>query len=202
LLSLLDDPRPARRWIRRASGLPLLPRPRPASRRPPAAPEPALTPVPAAEPTASSPERIRAYAEKRERELAPPLAAMAAFAAEKSIALYFVTPYGPYFDFTDDELARMSVHHFLVEAARAHGSERAALPAEVELITRVVRRVASERSAHVIDMLEASRRASMRASPDFTEDGVHLSPAGNAAFGRLIAARIVESVPPRSGHPD
>ena len=86
-----------------------------------------------------------AYEERRERELAAPLAAMAAFCAEKSIALYFVTPYGPYFDLTDDELARMSVHHFLEEAARVHGSERAALGAEVELITRVVRRVAAAR---------------------------------------------------------
>jgi lysophospholipase L1-like esterase len=110
-----------------------------------------------------------------------------------------VTPYGPYFDFTDDELARMSVHHFLEEAARVHGSERAALNAEVELITRVVRRVAAAGSVHVIDMLEASRRSSMRTSADFTEDGVHLSPTGNAAMGRLIATRIMQDVARRSG---
>ena len=202
LLTLLDDPRPARRWIRRATGLPLQPRPRPAPRRPPGAPTPSPVLAPAEGPTATSPEKIRAYEEKRERELAAPLAAMAAFCVEQSIALYFVTPYGPYFDFTDDELARMSVHHFLEEAARVHGSEGAALGAEVELITRVVHRVAAGGSAHVIDMLEASRRSSIRTSPDFTEDGVHLSPAGNAAFGKLIATRIVQGGQRRSGDPD
>ena len=124
---------------------------------------------------------------------------MAAFAAEKTIALYFVTPYGPYFDLTEDELAHMSVHDFLEEAARVHGSERAALGAEVELITRVTRRVAAHGSAHVIDMLEASRSSSLRTSADFTEDGVHLSPAGNAALGKLIAARVVRDVKRRSG---
>jgi len=124
---------------------------------------------------------------------------MAAFCAEQSIALYLVTPYGPYFDLTEEELARMSVHHFLEEAARVHGSDRAALGEETELVTRVVRSVAGQGSAHVIDMLEASRRSSLRSSRDFTEDGVHLSPEGNAALGRLIATRIVQGLPGRSG---
>ena len=205
LLSLLDDPRPARRWVRRATGLPLQPRPLPTPRRPPEArtppPVPA-EPAAAAGPTASSPDEIRAYEQRRERDLAAPLAAMAAFAAEKSIVLYLVTPYGPYFDLTEDELARMSVHHFLEEAARTHGSERAAIGAEVELITRVARRVAAHGSAHVIDMLEASRGSSLRSSPDFTEDGVHLSPTGNAALGKLVATRIVRGLERRSGDED
>lgn len=119
---------------------------------------------------------------------------MAAFAAEQAIELYFVTPYGPYFDLTDDELARMSVHHFLEDAAPVHGGERAAIGAEVALITRVIRRVAGGSPARVIDMLEASRSSSLRTSPHFTEDGVHLSPAGNAAFGRLIATRILQDL--------
>jgi hypothetical protein len=127
---------------------------------------------------------------------------MAAFAGERSILLYFVTPYGPYFDFTDEELAGMSVHGLLEEGARVHGSERAALVAEVELITRVIRRVAANGSAHVIDMLGASRRSSLRTSPDFTRDGVHLSPAGNAALGRLIAVRVARDVERRSGDGD
>jgi lysophospholipase L1-like esterase len=124
---------------------------------------------------------------------------MAAFCAERSIALYFVTPYGPYFDFTDEELEGMTVQGLLEEAARVRGSERAALVAEVELITRVVRRVAARGAAHVIDMLEASRGSSLRTSPDFTPDGVHLSPAGNAALGRLVAARIVRDLKRRDG---
>lgn len=201
VLTLLDDPRPARRWIRRATGLPLRPRLQPPPPHPGA---PAPTPVPAAtaSPTSTSPETIRAYEEKRERELAAPMAAMAAFSAEKSIALFFVTPYGPYFDLTDDDLAGMSVHHFLEEAARVHGSEHAALEAEVELITRVVRRVTARGSAHMIDMLEASRRSSLGTSPDFTEDGVHLTPGGNVAFGKLIATRILQDLPRQSGDRD
>jgi hypothetical protein len=202
LFTLLDDPRPARRWIRRATGLPLQPRSPGAPRHRPGAGTPAPIAPPAGGPTASSPAGIRAYEERRERELAAPLAAMAAFSAEKSIALYFVTPYGPYFDFTDDEWAHMSAHHFLEAAAGVHGSERAALGAEVELITRVVRRVAERGSAQVIDMLEASRRSSIRSSPDFTRDAVHLSPTGNAALGKLIATRIIQGGPRRSGDQD
>jgi len=205
LLALFDDPRPARRWIRRATGLPLQPRSRQAPSRQPEARSP--LPVPAVltaggSPTASSPESVRAYEEGRERELAAPMAAMAAFSAEKSILLYFVTPYGPYFDPTEDELAHMDVHGFLEESVRVHGSERAALAAEVELITRVTRRVAAHGSVQVIDMLEASRGSSLRISSDFTEDGVHLSPTGNAALGKLIAARIVRDVKGRSGDGD
>ncbi|HVR70296.1 MAG TPA: hypothetical protein VMT87_05560 [Vicinamibacteria bacterium] len=200
LLTLLDDPRPARRWIRRASGLPLLPRPRPASR--PQEETRASVPRPAEAPIAGAPESVRAYEERRLRELAAPMAAMSAFCAETSIALYFVTPYGPYFDLTEDELARMSVHHFIEAAARVHGGARAALGAEVELITRAVHRAAAGGSARVIDMLEASRRSSPRTSPDFTEDGVHLSARGNAALGTLIAARIAGDLERRRAGPD
>ncbi len=203
LLALFDNPRSARAWIRRATGLPL----RPPSRSAPPPPPQGRPPLPAAAvpaaggTTASSPADVRGYEERRERDLAAPLAAMAAFAAERSIPLYFVTPYGPYFDFTDDELAHMSVHGFLEEAVRVHGSERAALGPEVELITRVVRRVGARGSAHVIDMLEASRRSSLRTSPHFTRDGVHLTPAGNAALAKLIASRVVGDLE-RRGHGD
>jgi lysophospholipase L1-like esterase len=202
LFTLLDDPRPARRWIRRGTGLPLQPRLSPLPPPQPGARRPSPVPDPAEEPIGPAPERIRAYEEKRERELAAPMAAMAAFCTERAIALYFVTPYGPYFDLTEDEFARMSVHHFLEEASRVHGSERAALGAEAELITRVVRRVAAHGAAHVIDMLEASRGSSIRSSPDFTEDGVHLSPTGNAAFGNLIATRIIQGGHRRSADRD
>jgi hypothetical protein len=154
------------------------------------------------DPVPRPPEDVRRYEARRERELAAPLAAMAAFAGEKTIALYFVTPYGPYFDFTDEELARMSVRGFLEEAARVHGSERAALGPEVELITRVVRRVAARGSARVIDMLEASRGSSLRTSDHFTRDGVHLSPEGNAALARLIASRVVRDLERRPGGGD
>ena len=57
-------------------------------------------------------------------------------------------------------------------------------------------------SARVIDMLDASRRASHRNSPDFTWDGIHLSTAGNAAFGRTIARRILQDLDPGVGRRD
>ena len=200
LVAVFDDPRRTRRWVRRATGLPLRPRrlPAPGPSREASAPPP-VPAVPQGSPAAGppspgAPEERRAYEERRERELAAPMAAMAAFCAERSITLYFVTPWGPYFDLTEDELAAMSVRHFLEEAARVHGGEREALGAEVELITRAARRVAARGSARVIDMLEASRRSSLRTSPDFTEDGVHLSPTGKATLGRLIAERIGRDV--------
>lgn len=204
LLTLFDDPRPARTWIRRSTGLPLGPPSRPATRQPEASSPLPSQPVPTASgsPAASPSPTVRAYEERRERDLAAPMAAMAAFSAERAIALYFVTPYGPYFDFTEDELARMDVHGFLEESARVHGSERAALAAEVELITRVTRRVAAHGSVRVIDMLEASRSSSLRTSSHFARDGVHLSPSGNAALGKLIAGRVVRDVKRRSGDGD
>ncbi len=201
LLTLFDDPRLARRWVRRTTGLLLRPPPR---RRPAARAEEPPSPAASAVPddfgsvSAGSPEDVRAYVERRERDLAAALAAMAAFCAEKSIALYFVTPYGPYFDVTDDELAGMTIRGFLREPARVYGSERVALPAEVELITRVVRRVASESSAQVIDMLEASRGSSLRSSQHFDRDGVHLSRSGNEALGGLIARRLLRDLERRS----
>jgi lysophospholipase L1-like esterase len=212
LLAVFNHPREARRWLRRTTGLSLrprrrpTPRPSPTARTSPTAPlavgrstaKTSPAPPPAAgRPTASSADERQAYIERRERDLAAPMAAMAAFCAERSIDLYFVTPYGPYFDLTEEELEEMSARHFLEEGARVHGGRLEALGAEVELITRVAHRVADEGNARVIDMLEASRRASLRTSPDFTDDGVHLSPAGNAALGRRIAERIVRDIEAR-----
>jgi hypothetical protein len=201
LLTLFDDPRLARRWARRTTGLLLRPpaRPRPAARaEDPPPPAASAAPVDAGSAGGGSPEDVRAYEERRDRDLAAPLSAMAAFCAEKSIALYFVTPYGPYFDVTDDELAAMTLRGFLKEPARVYGSEREGLRAEVELITRVARRVASGSSAQVIDMLEASRGSSLRSSQHFERDGVHLSRAGNEALGTLIARRLLRDLERRS----
>jgi lysophospholipase L1-like esterase len=66
----------------------------------------------------------------------------------------------------------------------------------------VTRRVAAHGSAKVIDMLEASRGSSLRTSPHFTQDGVHLSPSGNAALGKLIAGRVVRDLKRRPGDGD
>jgi hypothetical protein len=200
LLGVLDDPRPARRWLRRTTGLPLYPHPglepRVRAARP-SAPIPDAK-APAADTGAAS-EGIQEYEQRRERELVAPLSAMAAFAAASSIELYLVTPYGPYFQLTEEELARMSVHHFIEDAALVYGDPRAALAAEVTLLTRAVRRVAGGGSARAIDMLEASRRSSLRTSAHFTEDGVHLTPEGNDALGRIIAERILQDQDRRPG---
>ena len=200
LFGVLDDPRPARRWLRRTTGLALHPHPGLAplgrgARSREEVPDPAGAPV--ATPAGAPPEGIHAYERRRERELIAPLSAMAAFAAATSSALYFVTPYGPYFQLTEDELAGMNVHHFIEDAARLHGDARAALAAEVVLLTRAVQRVAEGSPVRVIDMLEASRRSSLRSSPHFTRDGVHLTPEGNAAFGRIIAQRILDDLDER-----
>jgi len=200
LFGVLDDPRPARRWLRRTTGLALHPHPGLAplgrgERSREEVPDPAVAPV--AAPAGAPPEGIHAYERRRERELIAPLSAMATFAAATSSALYFVTPYGPYFQLTEDELAGMSVHHFIEDAARLHGDARAALAAEVVLLTRAVRRVAEGSPVRVIDMLEASRRSSLRSSPHFTRDGVHLTPEGNAALGRIIAQRILDDLDER-----
>jgi lysophospholipase L1-like esterase len=198
LAGLLDDPRPARRWLRRTTGLPLHPYPglEPlgrAARSSAARPDPAPTPA-AGGLAAAPPEGIHEYERRRDRELTAPLAAMAAFAAASSIELYLVTPYGPYFRLTGDELGRMSVHHFIEDAVRVHGDARAALAAEVALITRVVRRVADASPARVIDMLEACRGASLRGSGHFSEDGVHLTPEGNAALARVISEHVARGL--------
>jgi hypothetical protein len=198
LLAVLDDPRRARQWVRRATGLRLRPRPGPTPRPAPTT-ETSSAPL---RPATSSPGDGGAYIERRERDLAAPMAAMATFCAERSIDLYFVTPYGPYFDLTADDLEAMSVHHFLEEATRVHGSTREALGAEVELITRVAHRVAEQGHARVIDMLELSRRASPRTSRDFTSDGIHLSPEGNATLGKHIAERIVRDTAARHADGD
>jgi lysophospholipase L1-like esterase len=199
LAGLLDDPRPARRWLRRTTGLPLHPHPglepvravAPSSAPAAAAPSPGPSLV--AEPVAG----IADYERRRERELRAPLAAMAAFADAASIELYLVTPYGPYFGLSAEEIERMSVRHFIEDAARVHGDARVALEAEAALVSRVVRQVADDGPAHVVDLLDASRRAAREAPGHFTEDGVHLTPEGNAALGRIIATRLVRDLQAR-----
>jgi hypothetical protein len=198
LFTVIDDPSTVRPFVLQWTRLPLEPSPHPS-----AAPGggTGAGAIPAAANTAPveqaplPPEEIRAYEERRRRDLAAPLAAMAAFCREKKIALYFMTPYGPYFDFTDDELAHMTIHHFMIEARRVYGSERRALPREVETITDVVHQVAAAYSAHVIDMLEPSRRASMHSPPYFGNDGVHFTAEGNVAVGKLIAAQLARDFP-------
>ena len=193
LLGVLDDPRAARRWLRRTTGLQLHPHPglEPLVQDARSGTVPGLAPEPPASIGGAEHEDLEEYERRRQRELVAPLAAMASFAAATSSAFYVVTPYGPYFQLTDEEFARMNVHHFIEDAVRLHADPRAALAAEVVLLTHAVRRAAESSPARVIDMLEASQRSSLSTSRHFTRDGVHLTPEGNAALGRVIAERIL-----------
>ena len=199
LFTVIDDPSTFRPLVRQWTKLPLEPpppAPRTATGRAPAAATiPAATNLAQGAHAPAAAEEIHAYEEKRRRDLAAPLAAMAAFCREQSIALYFMTPYGPYFDLTDEELAQINVHPFLVNARRVYGSERRALATEIETITEVVRSVAKAHSARVIDMLEASRHGTLRKSTDFARDGIHFTAAGNVAVGKMIAAQLARDFP-------
>ena len=164
LLAVFDDPRPARRWIRRATGLPLRPR---------ASPAPRLAVGRATEPPTLPPGRPPPLHRRTAGD--PCLRGEARARAGRAAGGH-------------GRLRRREVHRALLRDAlrrllrphrrRAGAHERAPLPrgggprprqrararsrAEVELVTRVVRRVARGGSARVIDMLEASRRSSLR----------------------------------------
>lgn len=155
---------------------------------PPAAvsvkPAPRRDAAPAAEATAA------AYEARREKELGGVVAGLSAFAREIGIRLYFVTPYGPYYHATPQELSKFSFN-MLDEAAKVHGDLATAAQRETELASRVVRRQAQREGARVIDMLAASREASM-AMGDFSTDGIHLTRQGYHRVGGLIAERLVK----------
>ena len=145
------------------------------------------------------PEDVPAYEARRERELAAPMAAMSAFCRRAGHRALL----------RDAVWALLRAHRRRVRADeraplhRAGGaaSTRAArgAAAEVELITRAVRRVAGRGSARPSTCSRPRGAASLRAPPHFTEDGVHLSAAGNAALGRLIACASCATAPAGRG---
>jgi hypothetical protein len=197
LLSLIDDPAKARALVA-GLGLPLAPRvppPQTPARAAPAAPAaPAAAPAPAAAAAVSTapapPPTDRAGFERwRRAELSAPLAATAAFCREKGIRLFVMTPYGPYFQASDDEIAKFSLG-MLKESQAAMGGLRPALVRETELVTEVVREVAGQYGAEVVDMLEPSRAATLKEPPHFSTDGIHYSAAGNVAIGQMLARRV------------
>jgi hypothetical protein len=143
---------------------------------------------PAAPAAAPPPRSLASHEERHERELGATVAALASFAREMGIEAYFVTPYGPYFHATPQEIKLFSLN-MLQEAADLYGGIEPTLRREAELSSVVIARSASAAGARVIDMLPASREATM-ASGDFSSDGIHFTAQGNHHLGTLIAERL------------
>ena len=180
-LSVIDEPTRLRTWISKA--LPL-----PAVAAAPAAP-PKRKPL--HEPPRPPERTIREYEARRHRELASVVAAVSAFAASAGIPLYFVTPYGPYFHATPEQLAGYSLPGAMGLAVHLYGGRTGAYARETELQSEIVATAASAGGARVIDMLPASRAATP-ALGDFSTDGIHMNPAGNRRVGAAIAARLLQ----------
>jgi len=128
------------------------------------------------------------YERRRERDLGSVVAAMSAFAKNMGFKLYFTTPYGPYFHASDAELRKFSLN-MIAEPSPIYGGLAAATRREAELQSRVIASTAQAGGAAVIDMLPASREATM-AGGDFSTDGIHFSAQGYRHMGALIAARL------------
>jgi len=126
----------------------------------------------------------------RAKELGAIIAAISSFYSRLEIPLYLMTPYGPYFKFTDEELKTFSVH-MLADQARLYGSMREALSKQVVLATTVLSEVGSEQGALIIDMLEASRVSDGLKNKDFSTDAIHFSAQGNRNVGEIIANRLL-----------
>lgn len=135
------------------------------------------------------PASAAAYEARRERELGGVVAGMSAFARQIGFKLYFVTPYGPYFHATPQELAKFSLN-MLSETIPVYGSLTAATRREAELVSTIISKHAGRENAHVIDMLPASREATM-ATGDFSTDGIHFSAQGYRRVGAIIAERLL-----------
>lgn len=145
-----------------------------------------MSPAPAAAPP--PPETLEGYEQRRARELGSIVAALASFSRERGIETYFVTPYGPYFRASPQDIKLFSLN-MLADSAKVYGGLEPALRRETELASAIISRSATASGARVIDMLPASREASM-ADPDFTTDGIHYSAKGNHHMGELIAERL------------
>jgi hypothetical protein len=126
----------------------------------------------------------------RSKELGAIIAAISSFYSRLEVPLYLMTPYGPYFNFTDDELKTFSLN-MLADEARLYGSMREALARQVVLATTVLSEVGSEHGASVIDMLEASRTSDGFKNKDFSNDAIHFSAQGNRNVGEIIANRLL-----------
>ena len=126
----------------------------------------------------------------RSKELGAIIAAISSFYSRLEVPLYLMTPYGPYFNFTDEELKTFSLN-MLADEARLYGSMREALARQVVLATTVLSEVGSEHGALVIDMLEASRTSDGFKNKDFSTDAIHFSAQGNRNVGEIIANRLL-----------
>ena len=184
VFSLLDNPVNIRQDLEKALHLPLA--------QPPLAAKAAsiIAEDKAAAAPKSDPAQIRQYEARRSMEFGAPIAAVSSFYKEMHIPLYFMTPYGPYFTFTDKELGGFSLN-MMVEASQIYGSLGKALSRQVELSTGILIDKAQHNGAHIINMLEPSRQSGGLKDKDFSTDGIHYTAAGNHHVGEIIADRLI-----------
>jgi hypothetical protein len=139
---------------------------------------------------ASKKQVIESYEHRRKKDLGAVLSAITSFYKEMQIPLYFVTPYGPFYDSTDQELKGFSLN-MLTEATVIYGTLREALFKQAELVSRIIIEKAGEGSARVINMDNLSRASFGLQNPDFSSDGIHFSAQGNRHVGKIIADRLI-----------
>jgi hypothetical protein len=179
-LSVIDEPTRLRTWISR-----VLPLPPPQARPPEALVQRKKRRLRPAETS------IAEYEARRRRELGSVVAAVSAFAKADGIPLYFVTPYGPYFLATPQQMAGFSLPALMGPALALYGDRSRAFARETEVQSEVIAASATREGARVIDMLPASRAGTM-ATGDFSTDGIHMTPPGYHRIGAEIAARLLQ----------
>jgi len=102
-----------------------------------------------------------------------------------------VTPFGPYYQVTDEALARFTLHHvtpFIPE----YGGFRQAVHGELARIRVDVETVVQEYGAALVDMTPENLKLTADTPPYFLKDGVHPSPSGYSYLASRIAPVLVE----------
>lgn len=190
VMRCVEDPDVISGWFRRHMPFPF-PDSIKTSRQEPLTPAAAVdaTPQPPAD-VVPALDSAREYQERERREVRAILSSIAAFCREMKISLVFVTPYGPYFHYSDKDTIRYGNLAVLQEWSRIYGTRQAALSAEMLLLTDVIRDVGREFGNPIVDMLAASHTATFD-DPDFG-DSIHLSAIGCSHLGKIIADHIYE----------
>ena len=184
VMTWFDDPDVFKRWYRRH-----LPFPLPALAEHP----PVETPQPHSDdresPPPPAPFALEEYQAKERQEIRAVLLATTAFCREMRIPIVFVTPYGPYFHYREEDAVKYGTLGMLDRWKKLYGSLQRALPDQAILITDVIRDVARESNENVVDLLPQSRDSTFANNPDFG-DAVHFSAAGSKHVGEMIAETI------------
>ena len=149
-----------------------------------------LRPAPPLPKTTSTRLTLSEYEKKRKRELGGLIASISAFSQRMKIPIYFVTPFGPYFHVAPEDLKKFSLN-MLGEAKKIHGDLHKALKSEVELGNAIIKNVAQENQAQVVDMYPFTKKASMELG-HFSTDGIHFTAEGYRHMGKVIADRLLQ----------